>query len=1555
MNIDFKGIRPVRGSANNGFEELCCQLAACEPVPSGSRFVRNGTPDGGVEAYWVYPDGTERGWQAKYFDELEGKQWQQLDESVEKAVTTHPNLTHYTVCIPLDLPDARVKGKTSLRKKWDERVKKWEGLATGKGRTVSFELWGASELLSRLTQERHAGRRWFWFSRTELSPAWSKNHINEVVAAAGPRYSAELNVELPIALRFDSLGFTPAFQKRLNEVRRQFSKGLKEVVAAFKSVTAYSGVTAARDALGVAGTGLSICLDRFRELIPSAEQFEELLSASRKVRDAEEAILVAMERSSSPSTNPAETAGHRSSTRQPFERQHYALDNFLTAVRTVEDFLDDSSAELAGRPAMLLTGDAGSGKTHLLCDVARLRISAGLPTIVVLGQQLGRGDVWAQIVQRLGFQCTRDEFLGALEAAAEAADGRALILLDAINEASEIDWSTTLPAMLAVVSNNPRIGIAVSCRTTYRRQLVREDLVPARLSSVEHEGFGGRLFEALPAFCRHYDIETLNTPPLHPEFENPLFLKLFCQGLRNRGLKRPPKGHHGLQRIFSFLLDSVNEKLQRPDELDFAEGELIVQRAVNAIADEMLVNNAFVLFRAKVEALLNEILPRAGYSQSLLRKLIGEGVLADDLHWPDRGDEPIHVIRFGYERMADYQFARRLLDCHLQGDSPDNVFADSGPFARIFHAHKAVRRRRGLLSALIVLVPERTGKELSEWMPALQTTPGFVEAFLESLPWREGEHVTQHAIGFIETLLAEGDPRTAAHSTADEVLERILLMAPQPDHPLNARWLHARLLALPIAERDLVWSTFLHRSWQAQQQHRPSVIGRLIEWAWPENLDDEPSAGLDDQVGSLAATVLIWCLTSSNRYVRDRATKALVCVLRARLNIVPALLADFDGVDDPYVLERLYCAIFGAVLASNDLKQIGTTAFAVYRRVFEKERPPAHVLLRDYARCTVEYALSIGCQIDAIDSRIRPPYRSDAVQSDLPAWKQLAQQYRSIGYMSITGSLDPSNGDFARYVLRTDSHGVGLHTWTDQPDPFTEYRRLNDEVPKLPSPLAARWFDFVHGDLLARPQAREQAEDRKPADEGIDSISRVEENAQKASDGKDLQHEHVSLALEAFLSTISSEEAALIAEHEQAVRARDFALRAANAMWHSQCLESDFASRWILTRVVELGWTPERFSAFDDAIRRAGRSAQKAERIGKKYQWLAYHELAARILDHRSYRHDSTDGSQAYEGPWQNDMRDIDPTFLAKEVISNSDDGVRWWVPVEDPLRPVADLEDRVWLNDKDSIPDFAPLLSVGRVSSSSSWCPLEASWEWKESAESLERRGEGYQRHLTFSLSAFLLPNSQLETFIAAVRSGEWNGLDIDAQDFHGPFLGEFAWAPSYREYIADAEVDKFDQLDQNSRSFCCVDGAPFSVASTVMRYVHSGGSFDCSLTESCSTFTPSAWLARRMQLKWGRRRFEFLGPKGNLLAFDPSVVAGGPSALVIDQDALLKFVTGSGFALVWLLIGEKLLLSDEPDYRDKHPRISVFRQVFSMPGDGQPRLESRTFGYLGEHPTAY
>ena len=93
LNLDFNNIRPMKGSANDGFEEFVCQLARKETIPYAKKFVRNGKPDGGVECYWILEDGSEVVWQAKFFCKaFDDSQYQQIDRSVREALESHPNL-----------------------------------------------------------------------------------------------------------------------------------------------------------------------------------------------------------------------------------------------------------------------------------------------------------------------------------------------------------------------------------------------------------------------------------------------------------------------------------------------------------------------------------------------------------------------------------------------------------------------------------------------------------------------------------------------------------------------------------------------------------------------------------------------------------------------------------------------------------------------------------------------------------------------------------------------------------------------------------------------------------------------------------------------------------------------------------------------------------------------------------------------------------------------------------------------------------------------------------------------------------------------------------------------------------------------------------------------------------------------------------------------------------------------------------------------------------------------------------------------------------------------
>jgi hypothetical protein len=174
--------------------------------------VRKGAPDAGVECFWTLPNGDEWAWQAKFFlSPPDASQWRQIDDSIETALNKHPSLSVLTLCLPIDRQDPRIEQQRWFMDAWDEHVQKWAGWTQERQMSIEFLYWGDHEVWERLSREDHRGRHFFWFNEEYLSQRWFENLAEETISDVGPRYTPELNVELPISKLFGGLGRTTEF------------------------------------------------------------------------------------------------------------------------------------------------------------------------------------------------------------------------------------------------------------------------------------------------------------------------------------------------------------------------------------------------------------------------------------------------------------------------------------------------------------------------------------------------------------------------------------------------------------------------------------------------------------------------------------------------------------------------------------------------------------------------------------------------------------------------------------------------------------------------------------------------------------------------------------------------------------------------------------------------------------------------------------------------------------------------------------------------------------------------------------------------------------------------------------------------------------------------------------------------------------------------------------------------------------------------------------------------------------------------------------------------
>ena len=237
-----------------------------------------------------------------------------------------------------------------------------------------------------------------------------------------------------------------------------------------------------------------------------------------------------------------------------------------------------------------------------------------------------------------------------------------------------------------------------------------------------------------------------------------------------------------------------------------------------------------------------------------------------------------------------------------------------------------------------------------------------------------------------------------------------------PGHNFNADSLDRTLRSYDMPERDAWWSVYLHHAWR----DGAGPVHRLVDWASDVSADDD----IEDEVVELAATALAWTLSTSDRFLRDKATKALVVLLAGRIDATIHMLRRFDDIDDSYVRERVYAVAYGVAMRSYDASQVERLGRVVYENVFASGSPPPHIFLRDYARGVVERALYLNENMTVDEELLRPPYRSD--------WPDIPEKEALEG---LTPHLDDGEGnwgnqewarnrirrsvmrdDFARYV-----------------------------------------------------------------------------------------------------------------------------------------------------------------------------------------------------------------------------------------------------------------------------------------------------------------------------------------------------------------------------------------------------------------------------------------------------------------------------------------------------------------------------------------------------------
>lgn len=1261
------------------------------------------------------------------------------------------------------------------------------------GSGLCIEVNGKLFLIGIISKYHEAGRR---FIASKVAP-WITDEIKDMallsaraerllpsenvqdnnksaIHSLGPRYSPDINIQVPILGNFESLAATKVKSEELQQALKTVTNAFTRLLDPYSKLikTERSKFNRKRgkisfpdsSSVSVTGKGIIIAIGELISYFSKAFEAERLLELDWMELAKKQRIMYDF------------AAG--------LSNMIYSISRASLLGMTViyEDFEKASSnlhqeTEMFigagygyGEQVIVLDGEPGSGKSHLLADIVTKRKVENKFTLFFLGQNFdGIRRPWDQILAQLNFSCDVTTFFNIVNEKGKIINERVLIMVDAINEGEGIvAWKSGYREFIELIKPYPYIGLVISYRTTYRTFMFGDDNL-LDIRTIRHSGFSGFEREAFASFAKHYGLPIDNIPVLTKEFGNPLFLKLLCIGLKKDSTSIRNFKKIGIDRIFKYYIEHVNSEIGQGKHFKYAWHKINhVSRVLKSFTSTVVVDGERDIEYEKAFLLTEDVVYRFLGKPQFLDKLIEENIFIDSIRYISPKGLG-YCVTYGYERMGDHLIATELI-AGLQFPLASG-WHKLGMFGKILLDRNSRIRNQGLIEALSIQFPEQKQTEFFEVLPDnLRYDLSIVKGFYSSFSWRVAQVDTKKLEMFTEGYIEnQGLSNTSFY---DEIVGMCL----ETDQPFNAHFLHRMLLGFSLADRDASWTIYLSdKHTDGPEDNEINAVSRLLKWGWRI---DEGSV-YDDETVTLAVTTIGWFLTSTNRSLRDISTKVLIYIFLIYQDHLLDWIEKFRYVNDPYVTQRVFAVAYGCAIKSSG-ERLKSIADLVYNKFFKTIEVSPDILARDYARSIIEYAVFRKVGVYERD-KMSPPYKS-YLETALPPNKDIAileqEVKNSTGNEFNSGILIFNSmvtekgrsgrmyGDFGRYVFQS-----GLRPWHN--------------------------INF----------------------QGL----------------------------------------------------------------------SNLAVKYIFRK---LGYDVGKHGFFDQSVGyhnpRMGK--KNNERIGKKYQWIAFYEILARVADN--------DLSFKYKGPWEPYVRDIDPTFLENpEKIKNSPnidfpDFTLW-----------KEVPDDEWMTSPAHAFDpLSVILFKEKGNTGREWLALEAGNSYTTSNASKGFDFSSPYKDFYYQLRSYLVTEDSYDAIVDTLKEANFLGRWMpEAQTVYQLFNREFYWSPAYKDFTKE-NPDWKEVI---------VDGKNIGkVSPTALDFLWEE-EFDNSQNQLPHFLKPSKLMFDALELKYGQKEGEYVNSKGDVVCFDPHVNYNSKSCLLVEQKTLEQQLRKKGFRMFWTIMGERKIVN--------------------------------------------
>lgn len=1151
--------------------------------------------------------------------------------------------------------------------------------------------------------------------------------------------------------------------------------------------------------------------------------------------------------------------------------------NTWSLYRALNDLLyfikDGVKTDLFSIPRMILKGEAGIGKTHLLCDYAHDRIKVDKPTLIFLSHEFigaKSTDPILCMATLMGY-ANRADFLKDLRSLVSSSSNRVCLIIDAVNEADSIKWS-----QLSELFSIKGLSLVISVRNGYEKLIPNSN----KYSVVEHFGFSEMEWDAVSTFFKHYKMKMPEIPVINPEFRNPLFLMVFCEayaGKTNKTFKGKGATHVLEQYVITQsekIIKDLNIKLDK---------KYLWNNVIKEIGKWMGVNSTSAILRPQLLKLIKADTKLSAHAVKLIGLMEHYGLLLKYPKYTKDGKRNGYRYEFTYNRFSDHIIVRSLLTENAinSKESAECFFADGKFLDNNLH-------NTGLLEALSIQIPERCKKAEFVWVipEKYRDSYSVKTAFLNGVKWRDveldGFNKKTEELLYIDESQVKKYINTYLLDDFDEVMDCLFDVSVVPTHPLNALKIHEILSRANMAKRDSWFQSYMLNT----ADESGNAISRIQSWS----ISELPKDISDPKAILLAGIALTWTLSSTDSNLRNRSTRALIQLFRYHQDVLIELLNMFIDTDDPYIAERLFAVVYGvSSLNPYNKSEFKLLVKWVYKNHFlnKKRRPDA--LMDDYAKGLIElYVRRYKNDVNVNFKKITPPFSYYEFPDNIPSINGLKRKYNkkdNHDYYSIWGSLMYGEGgagiaDFGNYTT-----GSALRGFINIP--------LSNKLPDIPR----RAFDKFKESLSKKQKVLlKEYESKKFSNIRISFTILGDVGEEKVIDPK-VSDDEVARALNEFEKSLS-----IFKKHKY----KKYKSYITGEKTFSKVFEDydiNIARRWMMDRVIKLGWNPKLHGQYDKNRGSFDRTQNSSiERIGKKYQWISLYEILAILGSNYYYNQDSwlDDAPITFKGAYQTYTRDIDPTVdpLLMNETSNKDEDQDdvWWKP------KYRAWDTKNWRLSSEDIPK--PATIVERKHGNESFITLLSWATWKSEKENPEDEDDRRYSELWIRTQGYIVYKKDLQTILTWGKDKRFYNetLPQPTDGSNSVFLSEFPISSAYQETTAVYEPkDGWTVPDEQTS---------FKVMQPIIQYTGNSFEKDKALSEAgIRVYSPSLGLRKLLNVQNIDSLGQYESKDKKIRMFDPATSNRlGSSALLVNKDEFIKALNKKGLTIIWSVLGEKL-----------------------------------------------